>query len=170
VDKEIAPHHDAWEEQGYVDREVWRKAGDNGFLCMTLPEEYGGAGADKLYSVVQMEELARGGFTGIGYGLHSEIVAPYILHYGTEAQKHKYLPLLASGEMVGAIAMTEPAAGSDLQGVKSTALQQGDGSYLLNGSKTFITNGWHADLVIVWPRPTPPPAPRARACCWWSAA
>ncbi|TAL66224.1 MAG: acyl-CoA dehydrogenase [Burkholderiaceae bacterium] len=149
LDKEIAPHHEAWEEQGYVDREVWRKAGANGFLCMTLPEEYGGAGADKLYSVAQMEELARGGFTGIGFGLHSEIVAPYILHYGTEAQKKKYLPLLASGEMVGAIAMTEPAAGSDLQGVKSTALKQPDGSYLLNGSKTFITNGWHADLVIV---------------------
>ncbi len=149
VDKEIAPHHEAWEEQGYVDREVWRKAGANGFLCMTLPEQYGGAGADKLYSVVQMEELARGGYTGIGFGLHSEIVAPYILHYGTEAQKHEYLPRLASGDMVGAIAMTEPAAGSDLQGVKSTALQQSDGSYLLNGSKTFITNGWHADLVIV---------------------
>jgi acyl-CoA dehydrogenase len=149
MDKEIAPHHEAWEEQGYVDREVCRQAGANGFLCMTLPEAYGGAGADKLYSVVQMEELARGGFTGIGFGLHSEIVAPYILHYGTEAQKHKYLPLLASGDMVGAIAMTEPAAGSDLQGVKSTALQQSDGSYVLSGSKTFITNGWHADLVIV---------------------
>ncbi|MGH8822396.1 MAG: acyl-CoA dehydrogenase family protein, partial [Rhodoferax sp.] len=149
VDKEIAPHHEAWEEQGCVDREVWRKAGANGFLCMTLPEAYGGAGADKLYSVAQMEELARGGFTGIGYGLHSEIVAPYILHYGTEAQKKKYLPKLASGDMVGAIAMTEPAAGSDLQGVKSTAIAQPDGSYLLNGSKTFITNGWHADLVIV---------------------
>ena len=149
VDKEVAPHHEAWEEQGYVDREVWRKAGANGFLCMTLPEAYGGAGADKLYSVAQMEELARGGFTGIGYGLHSEIVAPYLLHYGTEEQKRKYLPRLASGDMVGAIAMTEPAAGSDLQGVKSTAIAQPDGSYLLNGSKTFITNGWHADLVIV---------------------
>ncbi|MDP2163800.1 MAG: acyl-CoA dehydrogenase family protein [Hydrogenophaga sp.] len=149
MDKEIAPFHEAWEDQGYVDREVWRKAGENGFLCMTMPEAYGGSDADKLYSVVQMEELARGGFSGIGYGLHSEIVAPYILHYGTEAQKQKYLPLLATGEMVGAIAMSEPAAGSDLQGVKSTALKQADGSYLLNGSKTFITNGWHADLVIV---------------------
>ncbi len=149
MDKEIAPFHDAWEEQGYVDREVWRKAGDNGFLCMTMPDEYGGSGADRLYSVAQMEALARRGFSGIGFGLHSEIVAPYILHYGTEAQKHKYLPLLASGEMVGAIAMSEPAAGSDLQGVKTTAIQQADGSYLLNGSKTFITNGWHADLVIV---------------------
>ena len=149
MDKEIAPFHEAWEEQGYVDREVWRKAGANGYLCPTMPEAYGGAGVDKLYSVVQMEELARGGFSGIGFGLHSEIVAPYILHYGTEEQKQRYLPRLASGEMVGAIAMSEPAAGSDLQGIRSTAIRQSDGSYLLNGSKTFITNGWHADLVIV---------------------
>jgi alkylation response protein AidB-like acyl-CoA dehydrogenase len=149
VDKEIAPHHESWEEQGYVDRGVWTKAGEHGFLCATLPEQYGGSGADKLYSVIQMEELARGGYTGLGYGLHSEIVAPYILHYGTDEQKQRWLPKLASGEMVGAIAMSEPAAGSDLQGIKSTALKQADGSYLLNGSKTFITNGWHADLVIV---------------------
>lgn len=155
MDKEIAPHHADWEDQGYVDRQVWNKAGENGFLCMTMPEEYGGAGADKLYSVIQMEELARGGYSGIGYGLHSEIVAPYILHYGTEAQKQKYLPKLASGEMVGAIAMSEPAAGSDLQGVKSTAIKQADGSYLLNGSKTFITNGWHADLVVVVAKTNP---------------
>lgn len=155
MDKEIAPFHEQWEEQGYVDRKVWNKAGENGFLCMTMPEEYGGAGADKLYSVIQMEELGRGGFSGIGYGLHSEIVAPYILHYGTEAQKKKYLPKLASGEMVGAIAMSEPAAGSDLQGVKTTAIKQVDGSYLLNGSKTFITNGWHADLVIVVAKTNP---------------
>ena len=156
MDKEIAPHHEAWEEQGFVDRAVWDKAGENGFLCMGLPEAYGGSGADKLYSVVQMEELSRAGFTGIGYGLHSEIVAPYLLHYGTEAQKQKYLPKLASGEMIGAIAMSEPAAGSDLQGLKTTALWQAgpagseaDGHYLINGSKTFITNGWLADLVIV---------------------
>jgi alkylation response protein AidB-like acyl-CoA dehydrogenase len=148
-EKEVAPHHDAWEEQGYVDREVWRKAGANGYLCMTMPEAYGGSEADKLYSAIQMEELARGGYSGIGFGLHSEIVAPYILHYGTDEQKAHYLPKLASGEMVGAIAMSEPAAGSDLQGVKSTAIRQADGSYLLNGSKTFITNGWHADLVVV---------------------
>ncbi len=152
MDKEIAPFHAEWEEQGYVDREVWRKAGANGFLCMTMPEVYGGAGADKLYSVVQMEELSRGGWSGIGFGLHSEIVAPYILHYGSEAQKRKYLPMLASGDTIGAIAMSEPAAGSDLQGVKSTALRKTDlqgEHYLLSGSKTFITNGWHADLVIV---------------------
>jgi alkylation response protein AidB-like acyl-CoA dehydrogenase len=147
-DKEIAPFHAQWEEQGYVDREVWRKAGANGFLCMTMPEEFGGAGADKRYSVAQMEELARGGFSGIGYGLHNEIVAPYLLHYGSDAQKHKYLPAMARGEVIGAIAMSEPAAGSDLQGIKATALMKGD-HYLLNGSKTFITNGWHADLVIV---------------------
>ena len=152
MDKEIAPFHADWEEQGYVDRQVWRKAGANGFLCMTMPEAYGGTGADRLYSVVQMEELSRGGWSGIGFGLHSEIVAPYILHYGSEAQKRKYLPMLASGETIGAIAMSEPAAGSDLQGVKSTALRKTDAQgehYLLNGSKTFITNGWHADLVIV---------------------
>jgi alkylation response protein AidB-like acyl-CoA dehydrogenase len=152
MDKEIAPFHSEWEEQGYVDREVWRKAGANGFLCMTMPQEYGGSGADKLYAVVQMEELSRGGFSGIGFGLHSEIVAPYILHYGSEAQKREVLPKLASGEMIGAIAMSEPAAGSDLQGVKSTALRKTDAQgehYVLNGSKTFITNGWHADLVIV---------------------
>ena len=149
ADREIGPYHDRWEEQGYVDRAVWDKAGENGFLCPTLPEEYGGSGADKLYSVALIEELARGGYSGIGFGLHSEIVAPYILHYGTEAQKRKYLPKLASGEMIGAIAMSEPGAGSDLQAVKSTALKQPDGSYLLSGSKTFITNGWHADLVIV---------------------
>jgi len=155
VDQEVAPFHAAWEEQGFVDRALWHKAGANGYLCPTMPEAYGGAGADKLYSVVQMEELARGGFTGVGFGLHSEIVAPYILHYGTEEQKLRWLPRLASGELVGAIAMTEPAAGSDLQGIRSTALRQGDGSYLLNGSKTFITNGWHADLVIVVAKTNP---------------
>ena len=155
VEKEIMPHNEAWEEQGYVDRAVWDKAGGNGFLCATLPEQYGGAGVDKLYSVIEMEELARVGHTGAGFGLHSEIVAPYILHYGTGAQKQKYLPKLASGEMVGAIAMSEPAAGSDLQGVKSTAIKQADGTYLLNGSKTFITNGWHADLVIVVAKTNP---------------
>ena len=155
MEKEIAPFHADWEEQGYVDREVWRKAGANGFLCMTMPEEYGGAGAGKLYSVVQMEELSAGGFSGIGYGLHNEIVAPYILRYGTEAQKKHYLPRFASGEMIGAIAMSEPGAGSDLQGVKSTAIKQADSSYVLNGSKTFITNGWHADVVIVVAKTNP---------------
>ena len=155
IDKEIAPFHAQWEEQGYVDRAVWNKAGDNGFLCMTMPEEFGGAGADKLYSIVQMEELGRAGFSGIGYSLHSEIVAPYIAHYGTPEQKARYLPRMTSGEMIGAIAMSEPAAGSDLQGIKTTATVQPDGSYLLKGSKTFITNGWHADLVVVVAKTNP---------------
>ena len=152
---EIAPYHTQWEEQGYVDKSVWNKAGALGFLCMSLPEAYGGADADKLFSIIQMEELSAAGFSGIGYGLHSEIVAPYLMHYGTDAQKTKYLPKLATGEMVGAIAMTEPAAGSDLQGIKSTAMQQADGSFVLNGSKTYITNGWHSDLVIVVAKTNP---------------
>ena len=154
LEREVAPFHADWEERGYVDRAVWNKAGENGFLCTSMPEEYGGAGADKLFSVIEMEELGRAGLSGIGYSLHSEIVAPYILHYGTEAQKQKYLPKLASGEMVSAIAMSEPAAGSDLQGVKTSAIWKGD-HYLLNGSKTFITNGWHADLVIVVAKTNP---------------
>jgi len=148
VDKEIAPYHSEWEEQGFVDKSVWLKAGSNGFLCMTLPEAFGGAVEDKRYSVIQMEILAEGGFSGIGFGLHSEIVAPYLLHYGTNEQKEKYLPKLASGEMIGAIAMTEPGAGSDLQGLKTTAVRDGN-EFIINGSKTFITNGWNADLVIV---------------------
>ncbi len=155
IDKEIAPFHADWEEQGYVDRAVWNKAGDNGFLCMSMPEAYGGSGADRLYSVIQMEELGRVGYSGIGYTLHNEIVAPYIERYGTEAQKAKFLPAMASGAMIGAIAMSEPAAGSDLQGIKTTALKQADGSYILNGSKTFITNGWHADIVIVVAKTNP---------------
>ena len=148
IEREIVPHHAAWEDQGYVDREVWRKAGANGLLCQTMPEEYGGAGVDKLFAVVQFEELTRAGCSGIGFGLHSEIVAPYLLRYGTSAQKQRWLPRLASGEMIGAIAMSEPAAGSDLQAIRTTAIRRDD-HYLLNGSKTFVTNGWHADLVIV---------------------
>jgi acyl-CoA dehydrogenase len=148
MEAEVLPHHERWEEQGYVDREVWQKAGAAGFLCASMPEQYGGAGADRLYSVVLMEEQARINATGLGFGLHSEIVAPYLLHYGSEQLKSHYLPRLASGEMVGAIAMTEPGTGSDLQGVQTTAIRQ-DEHYLLNGAKTFITNGWHADVVIV---------------------
>lgn len=147
LEQEVAPHHDQWEEQGYVDRAVWLKAGALGLLCPTMPEAYGGSGVDRLYSVVLMEEIARVNATGLGFGLHSEIVAPYLLHYGTEAQKLHYLPAMARGEIIGAIAMTEPAAGSDLQGVRTSASDQGD-YYVVNGSKTFITNGWHADVVI----------------------
>ena len=148
MQEEVVPHDERWQEQGYADKDVWRKAGANGFLCPTMPPEYGGSGADKLYSVVLMEEQARANNSTLGFGLHSEIVAPYLLAYGAEALKKKYLPKMASGEMVGAIAMSEPAAGSDLQGVKTTAIRKGS-SYLLNGSKTFITNGWNCDMVIV---------------------
>ncbi len=148
MEHEVVPRHEQWEEQGYVDREVWQKAGANGLLCASMPGSYGGAGADRLYSIVVMEETARVNATGLGFGLHSEIVAPYILHYGSEEQKQRFLPKMAAGEAIGAIAMSEPAAGSDLQGVKTTAIRNG-GVYLLNGSKTFITNGWHADVVIV---------------------
>jgi alkylation response protein AidB-like acyl-CoA dehydrogenase len=147
LEKEVKPFHARWEEQGFVDRDVWLKAGELGFLCASMPEEYGGAGADRLFSVVMIEEISRANATGLGFGLHSEIVAPYLLRYGSEAQKLKYLPAMARGELIGAIAMSEPGAGSDLQGIRSTALWQDD-HYLLNGSKTFITNGWHADLVI----------------------
>jgi alkylation response protein AidB-like acyl-CoA dehydrogenase len=148
MQEEVVPHDEHWQEQGYADKDVWRKAGANGFLCPTMPPEYGGAGADKLYSVVLIEEQARANNSTLGFGLHSEIVAPYLLAYGTEALKKKYLPKMASGEMIGAIAMSEPGAGSDLQSVKTTALRKGD-FFLLNGSKTFITNGWNCDLVIV---------------------
>jgi acyl-CoA dehydrogenase len=152
MEAEVMPHHARWEEQGYVDRALWRQAGQAGFLCASMPEQYGGAGADRLHSVVLIEEQARVGATGPGFGLHSEIVAPYILHYGSEYLKSHYLPKLASGEWIGAIAMTEPGTGSDLQGVQASAVRARDGDgeyYLLNGAKTFITNGWHADVVIV---------------------
>lgn len=154
VERELVPHHDKWEEDGAVSREAWRKAGDAGLLCMTMPEEYGGAGADVLHSAILMEELAYANLSGPGFGLHSDIVAPYILHYGTEEQKKKYLPPMARGEVITAIAMTEPGAGSDLQGVKTTAVRKGNG-YLLNGQKTFITNGQNADLVIVVAKTSP---------------
>jgi acyl-CoA dehydrogenase len=148
MEEEVKPRDEKWQEQGYVDRDVWLKAGKNGFLCMTMPEEYGGAAADRIYSMVLIEEQARANITSIGWSLHSEIVAPYLLNYGSEALKRKYLPKMASGEMIGAIAMSEPGAGSDLQGVKTSAIRKGD-RYLVNGSKTFITNGWNCDLAIV---------------------
>ena len=132
------PNYQRYEEQGYVDRDLWLKAGAAGFLCSSMPEEYGGAGADKLYSVVLFEQAARHAVQNLlGWALHSEIVAPYLLHYGSDYLKERYLPRMATGELIGAIAMTEPAAGSDLQGIATTALRTGD-CYVLNGSKTFM--------------------------------
>ena len=155
LEKEVIPHHEAWEEQGYVDRDVWRKAGENGFLCTSMPEAYGGAAAGRLFSMVMMEETARAHTSGIGFSLHSEIVAPYILKYGSEAQKANYLPRMARGEIIGAIAMSEPGVGSDLQAVKTSAVKGANGDYVVNGSKTFITNGWNADLVITVAKTNP---------------
>lgn len=145
---EAVPFHLQWEKAGQVDRELWNKAGEQGFLCPCTPEEYGGFGADWLYTAIVDEEIAYSGCTGIGWGLHSNIVGPYVEHYGNEEQKLRYLPKMVTGECVTAIAMTEPGAGSDLQGIKTTAVLDGD-HYILNGSKTFITNGQHADMVIV---------------------
>ena len=149
IEAEVLPNRERHEEQGYIDRDVWLKGGAAGFLCPTMPEEYGGAGADRRYSVVVFEETARlGAVNLLGWSLHSDIVAPYLLHYGSEALKRAWLPRMATGEAIGAIAMTEPDAGSDLQRIRTSAVRDGD-NYVLNGAKTFITNGSHCDFVIV---------------------
>jgi alkylation response protein AidB-like acyl-CoA dehydrogenase len=148
IEREVIPHHAQWEKDGVVPRSVWQRAGEAGLLCPAIPDEYGGGGGDRLHSTVVMEELARAGATGPGFTLHSDIVAPYVLAYGTEEQRQRYLPRMAKGEVIGAIAMSEPGAGSDLQGVRTTAMRRGNG-YILNGQKTFITNGQNADIVIV---------------------
>jgi acyl-CoA dehydrogenase len=145
---EYVPHLDRWHEAGMYERETWTKAGGAGLLCAAMPEQYGGAGGSFAHEAVINREISLAGFDSFGAPLHSGIVAPYILHYGTEEQKQRWLPRLATGELVGAIAMTEPGTGSDLQGVRTSAVKRGNG-YILNGSKTFITNGQHANLVIV---------------------
>src|SRR6516164_3951973 len=145
---EYAPQLESWSERGIYDRDVWTKAGAAGLLCPAIPEEYGGAGGTFAHEAVISRELSLAGFDSFGAPLHSGIVAPYILHYGTEEQKRRWLPKLVSGELVGAIAMSEPGTGSDLQRVRTTAKKSGNG-YMLNGSKTFITNGQHANLIIV---------------------
>ena len=144
---ELTPHLDRWEEQGIVDRDLWTKCGEAGLLCPTVPEEHGGLGLDFGYNAVIAEELAYAGSTA-GITLHSDIVADYIVHYGTAEQKAHWLPRMISGETPTAIAMTEPGAGSDLQGVRTTAVKDG-ADYVINGSKTYITNGQHAELTIV---------------------
>jgi alkylation response protein AidB-like acyl-CoA dehydrogenase len=149
IDKEITPFHDQWEKDGIVDRSVWTKAGALGLLCFDVPEEYGGAGVtDFRYNLVMAEELTRAGANGPGFLVHTDIIVPYITSLGTPEQKQRWLPGLVSGELISAIAMTEPGAGSDLQGIRTTAVDKGD-HYVLNGSKTFISNGILADLVIV---------------------
>lgn len=149
MDRHVAPHHADWERAGIVDRDVWAMAGRQGMLGMDVPVEYGGGGVkDFRYNAVLDEEIIRVGASGLGFGLHNDIVAPYLLELATEEQKRRWLPGFCSGETITAIAMSEPAAGSDLQNLRTHARPDGDG-YVLNGSKTFITNGILADLVIV---------------------
>jgi len=145
---EFVPHLEQWHEDGIMDRVMWKKAGAAGLLCAAIPEQYGGAGGTFAHDAVINREIAFAGLDCFGAPLHSGIVAPYILHYGTEEQKQRWLPRLATGDLIGAIAMTEPGTGSDLQGVRTSAAKSGNG-YVLNGSKTFITNGQHANLIIV---------------------
>lgn len=154
VENEIVPHHAQWEKDGIVSRDLWLAAGDNGLLGAGIPEEYGGSGAGFLFTAIVIEELARVGATGPNLPLHSDIVAPYIVKYGSEAQKRAWLPKMAAGETIGAIAMSEPAAGSDLRGIKTVARKDGD-EYVISGQKVFISNGHLADLVIVCAKTDP---------------
>lgn len=155
--QEVVPFHEGWEKDGQVSREVWRTAGETGLLCFDVEEEYGGAGIrDFRYHAVLAEEIAKVGASGLGFSLHTDIVVPYISSLGTEEQKRRWLPGLVGGELISAIAMTEPGAGSDLQGIRTTAIDKGD-HYVVNGSKTFISNGHLADLVIVVCRTDPDP-------------
>lgn len=148
LEAEAEPFHAQWEKDTQVDRAVWNKAGEQGFLAPMVSEEYGGVDGDFRYNAIVVEEVSRMGLTGLGWSLHSDIAVPYIINYGTEEQKQKYLPGCVSGDIITAIAMTEPGAGSDLQSITTTAELDGD-HYILNGSKTFITNGKHSDLVVV---------------------
>jgi acyl-CoA dehydrogenase len=150
VEDELVPHHRDWERAGIVPRAVWRAAGERGLLCCNVPEAYGGAGADWLHNMVVIEELARAGMSGPGSGfmVHSEMVASYLMSFGDEEIKTRYLPRMVAGEMIGAIAMTEPGAGSDLKSIRTRATRQGDG-YVIDGQKIYISNGHNADLIIV---------------------
>ena len=155
LQREVVPFHDQWEKDGQVDREVWTKAGAAGLLCFDVDEEYGGAGIkDFRYNMIVSDEIGRVGASGLGFPVHSDIIVPYISSLGTDEQKARWLPGLVSGELISAIAMTEPGAGSDLQGIRTTAVDKGD-HYVLNGSKTFISNGIMSDVVIVVCRTNP---------------
>ncbi|MFM0172700.1 acyl-CoA dehydrogenase family protein [Paraburkholderia sediminicola] len=147
IETEIVPNLHAWEHAGIVPKSLWRKAGEIGLLCSTVPEEYGGSGGDFGHSAVMIEELARVNATAIGFTTHSEIVAPYLVAYGSEEQKQRWLPRMASGELIGVIAMSEPGIGSDLRSMRTGARREGD-QYVINGQKTFITNGGNAGLIV----------------------
>ncbi len=148
LEKEIVPHIEEWEEEGKVPRDVWTKMAEQGFICMTVPEEYGGLGADFLYSVICSEEWSKTNHSGLLPTLHSDVVVPYIVSFASEELKHKYLPCCVSGEYIAAVAMTEPNAGSDLAAMKTTAVDDGD-DVIINGQKTFISNGLNCDLVVL---------------------
>jgi acyl-CoA dehydrogenase len=148
ISNDILDHLEEWENNGMVSREIWKKAGALGLLCLDMPKIYGGAGLDFTFNALLIEAFAKKGITGPGFSLHSDIVAPYLLHYGTEQQKQKYLPLMAKGEIITAIGMTEPNCGSDLKALRTIAEDCGD-YYVVNGQKTFITNGFMCDMVIV---------------------
>jgi acyl-CoA dehydrogenase len=148
IEREIAPHHERWEEQGVVDREIWNKAGAAGLLCPNIPEAYGGLGLDYLFNVVIIEELARGGVTGPGFAVHSDMVATYIATFGSEEQKSRWLPKMVSGEVIGALGLTEPSAGSDLKGIRTRAVRQG-AEYVISGQKVYISNGQLCDLIVL---------------------
>ena len=160
--EEAYEQHVQWEKDGQIDRNFWYKAGEQGMLCPGAPEEYGGVGADFRYNMVVSEEVSRLGLTGIGFSLHNDVTTPYLTNVANEAQKQKYLQRCISGDCIVAIAMTEPGTGSDLQGIKTSAVDMGD-HYLLNGSKTFITCGQQADIVLVVCRTNPDPAAGAKA-------
>jgi acyl-CoA dehydrogenase len=157
IERDVKPHQERWMEQGSVDRDVWRKAGENGFLCPSLETSYGGAGGDFLHSVIVIEELAYAYDSGLAIPLHSDIVVPYIVAFGTDEQKNRWLPRCASGDLVTAIAMTEPGTGSDLAAITTTAVRDGD-DYVINGAKTFISNGILCDICIVAAKTDPNPA------------
>lgn len=148
IDREIAPHHEQWEEAGVVPRELWLKAGAAGLLCCTVPEEYGGAGADYLFDVVVFEEMARSGFTGPGFMIHCDLVATYIASFGSEQQKRQWLPKMVRGEAIGSLGMTEPHAGSDLKAIRTKATRSGD-HFVINGQKVFISNGQLCDVIVL---------------------
>ncbi len=147
-ERECLPRQEEWDQAGRVDRETWRKAGRDGLLCLTIPEEYGGGGGDFGHSAILAEELHRSGVSGVGFSVHSDIVAPYIVRLGTEEQKRKWLPSICTGETILAVAMTEPGTGSDLKAIRTSAVRDGD-EFVINGSKTFITNGLNCDMVAV---------------------
>jgi len=154
VEAELVPHHAEWEVNKIVPRAVWRRAGEMGLLCCNMPEAYGGSGADWLYNVVVIEELARAGMTGPGFMVHSEMVAPYVLAWGSEEIKQAWLPKMVSGEAIGAIGMTEPSAGSDAKNIKLRARRDGD-HYVLDGQKVYISNGQNADFVVTCSKTNP---------------